>query len=138
MREPAPTLYGRRGAAESFLLLNALSKQSGVKPRRNRSDGENVVPTGGGDFNRSFHMLLGFHLAEIQFLFAGSCLGPTVGRAVERTGSREISPRRKCTTSESELAPYTSTPSTTAASAALSAGTMRVCRCRRLASKRSE
>src|ERR1700720_2705104 len=54
---------------------------------------------------------------------------------VERTGSREISPRRKCTTSESELAPYTSTSSTTAASAALSAGTMRVCRCRRLASK---
>jgi hypothetical protein len=39
------------------------------------------VPTGGGDFNRSFHMLLAFDLAEIEFLFAGSYLGPTIGRA---------------------------------------------------------
>jgi hypothetical protein len=40
--------------------------------------------------------------------------------------SRTISPRKNCTTSERESAPYTSTPSTTAASAALSPGTMRV------------
>ena len=39
------------------------------------------MPTGGGDFNRSFHMLLAFHFAEIEFLFAGSFLGPAVGRA---------------------------------------------------------
>jgi hypothetical protein len=90
------------------------------------------VPTGSGDFNRSFHMLLAFDRTEIKFLFAGPLSEQLL---VERTNSREISPRRKCTTSESELAPFPSTPSTTAASAALSAGTMRVCRCRRLASK---
>jgi len=99
---------------------------------RNRPDGENVVPTSGGHFHRSFHMLLAFDLAEIKFLFAGSCLGPTIGRA--NWFERSIS-AQKIHHLRNELAPYTSTPSTTAASAALSAGTIRVCRCRRLASK---
>ena len=37
---------------------------------RNRSKGENIAP-GGGKFNRSFYMLLTFHLAEIKILFSG-------------------------------------------------------------------
>jgi hypothetical protein len=50
------------------------------------------VPTGGGDFHRSFYMLLAFDLAEIEFLFAGSPLGPTVGRA-DRS-ERNIPPQK--------------------------------------------
>jgi hypothetical protein len=35
---------------------------------RNRSKGENIAPAGGGNFNRSFYMLLTFRLAETEFL----------------------------------------------------------------------
>jgi hypothetical protein len=41
-----------------------VSKFSG----RNRSNGENVVPPGGGNFDGAFDMLLTFDLAEIQIL----------------------------------------------------------------------
>jgi hypothetical protein len=39
---------------------------------RNRSDGENIVPPGGGDFDGAFDMLLAFHLAKIKVLFTGT------------------------------------------------------------------
>jgi len=35
----------------------------------------------GSNFDRAFDMLLTFDLAEIKFLFAGSRLEPTIGRA---------------------------------------------------------
>ena len=70
--------------------------------QRNRPHGENIVPPGGGDFDGPFHMLLPFDFREVQLLFSMSAFAHTL---VERTGSKEISPRKKCTTSESERAP---------------------------------
>jgi hypothetical protein len=46
--------------------------------RRNRSKRENIVRAGGCDFDGAFHMLLTFDLAEVEFLFNGSGVGPTV------------------------------------------------------------
>ena len=45
----------------------------------NRSKGEDVVPTSGGDFDSSFHMVLAFDLAEIKFLFSGPHVSPAIG-----------------------------------------------------------
>jgi hypothetical protein len=38
-----------------------------------------LCPAGSGDFDGAFHMLLTFDLAEIEFLFSRSGVGPTVG-----------------------------------------------------------
>ena len=73
-----------------------------------------IMATRSSNFDGSFHMLLTFDLAEKS----SSCSVCTafVQSLVERTGSKTFSPRRNCTTSDSEQTPYTSTPSTTAAS----------------------
>ena len=47
---------------------------------------------GSGDFDSAFNMLLTFHLAEIEFLFGGSDLGPTVGGTHQL--QRDISPQK--------------------------------------------
>jgi hypothetical protein len=77
LRAPHSIVYGGGFRVLCSNVEIRISKSSG----RYRSKGENVVPTGGGHFHRAFHMLLAFDLAEIKFLFAGSCLGPTIGRA---------------------------------------------------------
>jgi hypothetical protein len=38
------------------------------------------VGAGGCDFDGAFHMLPTFDLAEVEFLFSGSGVGPAVGR----------------------------------------------------------
>jgi hypothetical protein len=48
--------------------------------RRNRSNGENIMSHGGGDFHRAFDMLLTLDLAEIEVLIPKFRLGPIVGR----------------------------------------------------------
>jgi hypothetical protein len=93
------------------------------------------MPAGGGDFHRAFDMLLTFDLAKIEVLIhqispptnpwfnapvPGRFLLAEIGR-LQRANLPRIHP-----------------PSTTAASAALSSGTISVWRCRRLASKAIE
>src|ERR1700730_9325591 len=48
-------------------------------PRTGWADAKNVVPTGGGDFDRPFYMLLPFDLPKIKFLFTRSRVGPIIG-----------------------------------------------------------
>src|ERR1700731_3825128 len=45
------------------------------------SNTKNIMSAGSGDLNRSFHVLLTLDLAEIEVLFIGSEIGPTVSRA---------------------------------------------------------
>jgi hypothetical protein len=62
------------------------------------------VPAGGGNFDGAFDMLLTFDLAEIKIRFSSA--DPASGQPlIECTGSKAISPRKKCTTCESEQAP---------------------------------
>jgi hypothetical protein len=85
-----------------------------------------------GDFHGAFDMLLTFDLAEIKVLFCGSNVGPAVERGhrlQSDISAQKMDDLRKGTRSVDVDTFHT------AASAAFSSGTIRVCRHRRFASK---
>jgi hypothetical protein len=76
--------------SRSFCGLKGL--ESRARGLRNRSKGENIVPSGGSHFDGAFEILLAFDLPKVKVLFGGSDRGPAVHRADRLQG--DVSPQK--------------------------------------------
>ena len=107
-------LHGKEGLTQIDNVGSDLLHSYLILSGRNRSKGEQIMASRSSNFDCSFHMLPTFRpprsLAPVQYVLRSS------SRWSNAPVPRPFSPRRNCTTSDSEQTPYTSTPSTTAAS----------------------